>query len=147
MRVSNNISITGFPGAGKSTITKLLVEKTGYDYFTVGSIARGIAESMGITLSELGILSKSDTSYDKLYDQKQCEFLAENPNNFIFDSRLGFFFAPNSFKIYLTIDPLISAERTLIAIQNDPSRASEKEAGQNVSPHYPTISPRGIVLN
>jgi cytidylate kinase len=144
MQKSNNISITGSLGAGKSTITKLLCEKLGFEHFVGGSIMRKMAIDMGIDLVELGNRAKLDPSIDKLIDDTQKQYLETHLQNTIIDSRLGFFFAPYSFRLYLTVSPIIAAERILHDIQTNPARVMENKPGLTITDLEQSISKRNI---
>ena len=104
-----NISISGSLGSGKSTICKILNER-GFELVSAGQIFRKTAERMKITINELNRLAEEDDSYDRMVDisirEKGC--LAEFT---IFDSRMAWYFVPNSFKVFLYLDADIAAER------------------------------------
>ena len=104
-----NISISGSLGSGKSTVCKILNER-GFELVSAGQIFRKTAERMKITINELNRLAEDDESYDRMVDisirEKGC--LAEFT---IFDSRMAWYFLPNSFKVFLYLDTDIAAER------------------------------------
>ena len=87
------ITISGLPGSGKSTVAKKLVETIGYDYYSIGSLMREIAEEKGVSLHNLSLMAESDFSIDKELDEKQKKL--KNKDDFIVDSRLGFHFISN----------------------------------------------------
>jgi len=45
--------------------------------------------------------------------------------NIVLDSRLGFHFIPNSFKVFLELDPETASERILKDKENNPNRSKE----------------------
>ena len=47
------ITITGDLGSGKSAVSNLLCERTGYDYVSTGRIQRQLAQEMGIDTLEM----------------------------------------------------------------------------------------------
>ena len=109
--VKNIITITGDLGSGKSTVAKLIAEKTGMEYFSTGKIQRKIAEELGIDTLELNKRGKKDKSTDNLIDGKLKAMNHDGTDNIILDSRMAWHFVGNSFKIYLTAIPLVAAER------------------------------------
>lgn len=111
------IALGGVPGAGKSTVAKLIAEKLHYDFYSVGSIRRKLAMDRGLTIDEFNSL-KEDT--DTMADEYQKR-LGETSDNFVIEGRLAFYFVPNSVKIYFECDLGVAAER----IMKDP-RNSEK---------------------
>ena len=116
------ISVTGDLGSGKSSIAHLLADRLGWLYYSTGLAQRKIAEELGITTTELNQLSSSNP----LIDQK-VDAVFRNPpwgnKSCVVDSRLAFYFLPNSFKVCLTVDPKVGAKR----IFYDKKRTSEKK--------------------
>lgn len=103
------ISLGGTPGSGKSTVGKILAEKLGYEFMSMGQIRRKYAMDKGMTLQELNELSIKDPDSDNLVDEYQKE-LGKN-DDFIIDSRLSWFFIPKAFKIWITVSDEEGARR------------------------------------
>lgn len=100
----SKITIFGLAGTGTSSVGKALAEKLGYRFVSGGDIFwRKKAEEMGITLPELHKLAKNDERFDKECDEAIEKFGKEN-DNFVIESRLAWFFIPDSFKIKLNCD-------------------------------------------
>lgn len=116
------ISLSGQLGSGKSTIGKLLAKQLGYTFYSTGSAQRKIAAERGMTTLELNQLSMTDSSIDKQIDSI-FKNLALQDENFVVDSRLGFFFIPSSLKVKLNVETQVAAER----IFSDPTRSEEKK--------------------
>lgn len=114
------ISITGDLGSGKSTVAKLLVDRLGASYVSTGNIQRALAAELGLTTLEMNHRADQDQSIDQIIDGRLKE-MGQTLDNAIFDARLGWYFVPNSFKIYLTCDPEVAAKR----IFKDVNRTSE----------------------
>jgi CMP/dCMP kinase len=115
------ITITGDLGSGKSAVSKILCARTGYNYISTGQIQRKLALEMGIDTLEMNRLADTDPSIDERIDGIFIA-LGDDPKPYVVDSRMAWFFLPNSFKIYLQTDLQISAARIL----NDPDRNSEQ---------------------
>ena len=108
------ISITGKLGSGKSTICGILSERYGYEIFSTGSINREVARKLGITTLELNERLKIDHSLDDEIDSTVTRISIERKDDkLIFDSRMAWHFAENTFKVFLTIDPMVAAERVM----------------------------------
>ena len=120
---STKITITGDLGSGKSAVSRILCDRTGFTYVSTGRIQRQIAEEMGIDTLELNRLADVDPSIDERIDGIFIQ-LGNDPGNFIIDSRMAWFFLPDSFKVYLQADVHIAAARIL----SDPTRNSEQYA-------------------
>ena len=120
------ITISGLPGSGKTTVAKKLSEILGLKYYSIGTIMRDLAKDLGISLSELSKIAEEDRKIDMKIDEKQKMIAKED--NIIVDSRLGFYFIPNSIKIFLTVDPKIASKRIFENKREDEKYRSIKEA-------------------
>lgn len=108
------ISITGKLGSGKSTICGILKERYGFEIFSTGTINREFARRLGITTLELNERLKEDPSLDKEIDGTVTKLSIEKKDEkLIFDSRMAWHFAKDTFKIFLTIDPMEAATRVM----------------------------------
>ncbi len=109
-----HITIAGNLGSGKSTVCDILNSKYGFDIYSTGKIQRGLAEKMNLTTLEMNKLMSTDVKYDHLIDDEVARISVEkNDTPIVFDSRMAWLFAKNSFKVYLTIDPAVAAERVI----------------------------------
>ena len=102
-----HITITGRLGSGKSTVAKILVEKHGYTYYSTGNIMRELAQEAGISILEYNRRCVGDPTEDRKIDDRTREVairMREQGENLIFDSRMAWFFAPDTFKVYVTVD-------------------------------------------
>ena len=120
--MGQTITISGVIGSGKSTVSKMLAQKLGWQYYSTGLAQRKIAKEMGITTLELNALSVKDKSIDERIDA-----VFKNPpwgdNNCVVDSRLAFYFIPKSFKVCLTVCDEIAGKR----IFHDTTRSGENK--------------------
>ncbi len=114
------ISITGDLGSGKSTVAKIMEKGMPFEYLSTGKVQRKLALEMGLTTLELNRLADKDPSIDEKIDALFMEII-DDGFNYIVDSRLAWFFLPNSFKVYLQTDIHTAAER----IMKDKSRKTE----------------------
>lgn len=106
------ISINGDLGSGKSTVCELLKNKYGFEIFSTGTIQRRLAKSNGISTLELNKISEKDNSLDNSIDKGVMEYANNHKGeSIVFDSRMAWHFLPVSFKVRLTVDTLIAAER------------------------------------
>ncbi len=98
------ITITGLGGTGKSTVGKKLASFYNSNYMSGGSIFRLMAEQQGMTIEEFdAFVKRNNESFDRTLDTRQKQYGKEH-TDFVFESRLGWYFIPDSFKIYLTCD-------------------------------------------
>lgn len=109
------ISITGKLGSGKSTVCGILKERYGYEIFSTGTINREYARRLGISTLELNKRLKKDPALDKEIDGLVTKMSIERKDDkLIFDSRMAWHFAKDTFKIFLTIDPMEAARRVML---------------------------------
>ncbi len=97
------ITISGLPGSGKGTVGKRVAKALGYAYLSVGGMLGEIASEKGITITDLLQKGEKDPSADHKVDEYQRR-LGEERDNLIVDGRLGWYFIPHSFKVYITVD-------------------------------------------
>ena len=113
-----HITITGKLGSGKSTVAKKLVELYGFEIFSTGAILRAAAAERGMDVlelnKELSAKLDSDRSMDDLIDNTTIRVASERKDDkLIFDSRMAWHFVPGSFKVFVTVDPRVAAERVM----------------------------------
>ena len=97
---------------------------------------------MGISTLELNQRMLTDPALDHVIDDEVARLSRERRKDaIIFDSRMAWYFAERSFKIFVTVDPLIAAQR----VMHDP-RGSE-ETYQDVLEACNKLLERGKVEN
>lgn len=120
------ISITGKLGSGKSTICGIMKERYGYEIFSTGVINREYARRLGITTLELNKRLNDDPTLDREIDSLVTKISIERKDDqLIFDSRMAWHFAVNTFKIFLTIDPMEAARRVMLNQRGEEERYTD----------------------
>jgi CMP/dCMP kinase len=104
------ISICGTAGSGKSTVARILAQKLGYKHYYMGGIRRQVAKEKGMNLEEFNEFGEDDISTDKVVDDYQAQ-LGKAEDNFVIEGRTSFYFIPQSFKVFIDVDPKTGAER------------------------------------
>ena len=97
------ITVTGYPGSGNSTVAKLLAEKLGYKHYSAGDFRRQLAKDRGMTLHELNKIGETE-SWTDIEADKISEKIGQEENNFVMDAKIGFHFIPQSIKVFLKAD-------------------------------------------
>lgn len=97
------ITICGLAGTGTSTTGKQLAEQLGYEFISSGGIFRSTAAAYGMDLHEFEDLCSRDQKYDRAVDDGIAE-IGRTKNDSVVESRLAWFFIPDSFKVLLLCD-------------------------------------------
>jgi cytidylate kinase len=106
---SKIITIAGALGGGKSSTAKRVAAELGYRHFSSGDLFRAVATERGINLMEANQQAESEHDIDHAVDEKLQNMAQES--EFVIDSRTAFHWMPNSFKVFLSLDPHVAAER------------------------------------
>ena len=124
-----HITITGLLGSGKSTVCQILRDTYGFEIFSTGAIQREVAREKGVTTLELNEMMKIDHTLDDVIDETTTRISRERRDDkLIFDSRMAWHFATDTFKIFLTIDPMVAAVRVMADPRAEEPYASVEEA-------------------
>jgi predicted cytidylate kinase len=100
---TNKITISGYAGTGKSTVRKILAEKLGYQFLSVGNFTREFAEKeFGMSINEFQEKCEKEPSLDDYVNFKFRD-LCNNAENIVADFRLGFHFVKNSLNVLFTL--------------------------------------------
>lgn len=114
------VTITGDVGSGKSTAVRRLAEMWAVEIYSTGAAFRQLAEEMGVTVLEVNKRAESEPEIDRKIDSIFAS-LAQSDRDLLVDSRVAWHFLPGAYKVRLTVDPLIAAQR----IAEDPARTEE----------------------
>ena len=124
------VTLSGDIGGGKSSVARILKETLGFQLISAGGIQREIAASMGLTTLQLNEWSAKDRSVDDKIDS-HTKWLGETSDHIIVDSRLAWHFIPAAYKVFLSVDPGVGAERVFEASRSDEFHGSLAEALEN----------------
>ena len=114
MATLNKISLAGDLGSGKSTVSKILIDRLGATYYCTGAIVRSIADEMGMTVVELNKYMETHPEIDTRIDDG-IRALSSDPRTLVIDSRMAWHFTEGTFKVYLSTDIETSALRIMSA--------------------------------
>ncbi len=121
------ITISGSLGSGKSTTANLLAEKLGYSRFSGGDFTRRMAEERNIPMADFLKIAENDEVIDKSIDAALKEFMQKN-DKYVVDARLGWYWEPKAFKIFLTLPTEIAAKRILKDLETNELRQAGEAA-------------------
>lgn len=117
------ITISGKPGSGKSSTADRVAELLGYTRYSSGSIVRSLLEEENMTMREYNIKAQDDHALDTKVDEALRDL--RDKRDIVIDSRLGFYWIPESFKVYLDLDIDVATARIFTDKQSNRERASE----------------------
>ena len=122
-----HITITGNLGSGKSTISKIIRDKYGFEIYSTGTVQRKLAKELGKSTLEMNELMSNDPKFDNMIDDATARVAKENlEKDIIFDSRLAWHFVGESFKVFVSVSLDLATDR----VYNDSNRGSvEKYTG------------------
>lgn len=121
------ITLSGRPGSGKSSTADRISEMLGYTRYSSGETVRNLTHKRKITLSEFNKQAEVHPEMDHEIDEELRKL--RDHNDIVIDSRLGFYWIPESFKVYLELSSNVAAER----IFKDASNILRSEAGEKGS--------------
>jgi len=107
------ITVSGLPGSGTTTLSRLLAEYYELELVSSGEIFRRMAKERGMSLSEFGALAEKDPSIDLDIDKNQKSII-HTQDNLILESRLAGHMAegvPNVLKIWIKAPLLTRVKR------------------------------------
>ena len=125
--MKDKISLAGDLGSGKSTVSKIIIDRLGAEYYSTGAIVRSIAERRGMTVVELNEYMETHPEIDHEIDDGLVA-LSEVDKLLIIDSRMAWHFTRGTFKVYLSIDIETGALRIMNANREGEHRATLEEA-------------------
>jgi cytidylate kinase len=120
--------VAGQIGSGKTEVCHEIGRRTDWRIVSAGVILRRMAAEKGMSVLEFNEYAKTHKEIDSEIDGYLAN-LDKSPESLIVDSRLAWHFLPNSYKIYLVVEPLIGANRVYSASRADENHESPETAG------------------
>jgi len=124
------ITISGKPGSGKSSTSDKVAELLGYTRYSAGEEARKYIKKNKITLAKFNKMAEDDHSIDQAIDEKLREF--RDHQDIVIDSRLGFYWIPESFKVYLDLNLDVATARIYKDIDMNEGRLKSGEVASSM---------------
>ncbi|MBE6645664.1 MAG: hypothetical protein E7612_09890 [Ruminococcaceae bacterium] len=112
--MKDKISLAGDLGSGKSTVSDILIDRLGAEYYSTGAIVRSIAQKHGMSVVELNVYMETHPEIDHEIDDG-LKALSDVDKLLIIDSRMAWHFTAGTFKVYLSVDAETSALRIMSA--------------------------------
>lgn len=102
MKRQHIITISGKPGSGKSSTADRVAELLGYTRHSSGDVVRKFVAKHNITLQAYNDQAHQNHDLDAKVDEALRDL--RDKKDIVVDSRLGFYWIPESFKVYLDLD-------------------------------------------
>lgn len=94
------ITISGPPGSGKSTLSKILSARLGLELVSMGDIFRKCANERCMSLEEFGQIAKCNEKIDREIDDMQKKIALEK-DNILIEGRLSGFLVDADLRVWL----------------------------------------------
>jgi cytidylate kinase len=124
MEKKHIITLSGKPGSGKSSTADRVAELLGYSRHSSGDMVRKVLAKKKMTLEEYNEKAETDHDLDDKVDEQLRNLRSKK--DIVVDSRLGFYWIPESFKVYLDLDLDTATARIF---KDAVSNSSRKSAG------------------
>ena len=121
------ITLAGDLGSGKSTVSDIIVSRTGAEYYATGLIARRVAKEHNIDVLEINKYMETHPELDREIDDGLVA-LSDLDKMMVIDSRMAWHFVKGNFSVYMTTELETSATRIFLAGRAQEKYASVEEA-------------------
>lgn len=119
------ITLSGKPGSGKSSTADKVAEMLNYTRYSSGDMVRQLLAKHRLTLAQYNERAKNDHELDDQVDNMLRDL--RNSSDIVVDSRLGFYWIPESFKVYLDLDLEVATARIYKDAVSNTSRSNTGE--------------------
>jgi CMP/dCMP kinase len=125
------ITLSGKPGSGKSSTADRVAEMLGYTRYSAGELVRDSIKKQQLTLSEFNKKAEARPEYDHRIDEELRRL--RDQKDIVIDARLGFYWIPESFKVYLDLDSDVAIARIYKDATMNTQRSNAGEGDQSMS--------------
>lgn len=127
MKRKHIITLSGKPGSGKSSTADRVAELLGYTRHSSGEMVRKYVAKHNITLEAYNDQAHMDRDLDAVVDEELRKL--REKKDIVIDSRLGFYWIPESFKVYLDLDIETATARIFKDLTVRKSEAGDSSLG------------------
>lgn len=125
MQRKHIITLSGKPGSGKSSTADKVAEMLNYTRHSSGDMVRQVLKKHHMTLAQYNERAKNEHSLDDQVDGMLRDL--RGSSDIVVDSRLGFYWIPESFKVYLDLDMEVATARIF---KDAVSNTTRSDAGE-----------------
>lgn len=130
MKRKHIITISGKPGSGKSSTADRVAELLQYTRHSSGDMVRRVLAKEGMSLEEYNRRAEDEHDLDDRVDEELRSL--RGAKDIVVDSRLGFYWIPESFKVYLDLDLEVATARIFKDAVNNRKRSDAGEGGSSL---------------
>lgn len=130
MQKKHIITISGKPGSGKSSTADRVAELLSYTRHSSGDMVRRVLKRNGLTLEEYNERATTNHDLDDQIDEELRKL--RDQEDIVVDSRLGFYWLPESFKVYLDLDLDVATARIYNDVSQNESRQGVGTSGTSL---------------
>ena len=117
------ITLAGSPGSGKSSTARAVAAALGFRHFSSGDLFRQLAAERGESIEAMNISAEAQRDIDLKVDNLLQEIYGSD-ERLVIDSRMAWHWMPDSFKVFLMLDPGTAAQRIFAHLERE-GRLSE----------------------
>jgi cytidylate kinase len=119
------ITLSGKPGSGKSSTADKVAEMLNYTRYSSGDMVRQLLQKHHLTLAQYNERAENEHGLDNEVDTMLRDL--RSSSDIVVDSRLGFYWLPESFKVYLDLDMEVATARIYKDAVSNTSRSGAGE--------------------
>ena len=131
MQKKHIITLSGKPGSGKSSTADRVAEILGYTRHSSGDMVRKVLQRNHMTLEQYNNKAEDDHDLDDQIDEELRDLREQD--DIVVDSRLGFYWLPESFKVYLDLDIEVATARIYKDMSSNPGRGDTEGTDTSLS--------------
>jgi cytidylate kinase len=140
MQKKHIITLSGKPGSGKSSTADRVAEMLGYTRYSLGDYVREETRKKKMTLSEYNKRAEEKPDMDFHIDEKLREL--RDARDIVIDARLGFYWIPESFKVYLELSEDLAIARIFKDVNLNTMRNKSGEGSPSMDDVYEQVAER-----
>lgn len=130
MQRKHIITLSGKPGSGKSSTADKVAEMLNYTRHSSGDLVRQVLAKHHMTLAQYNERAKNEHTLDEQVDGMLRDL--RDSNDIVVDSRLGFYWIPESFKVYLDLDMGVATARIFKDAISNTNRSNTGEGNSSL---------------
>lgn len=125
------ITLSGKPGSGKSSTADRVAELLSYTRYSAGDFVRATLQKKKMSLKDFNQQALSDNTIDTIIDAYLRKL--RDQHDIVIDSRLGFYWIPESFKVYLDLDVDVATARIFKDQISNARRSVERSTATSIN--------------